>query len=318
MNRMWPSETWSDRFFEGLPPPAKLVFFHAWTNPATTSCGAYAITMARIAFETGLGVDEVESILPALAPQLLWFPEPSIVFVTDFYRRQYGGEKLRINAQRTVAMLPEPVRSAVLDAYPDLSMPDTPSVGDGCSIPSKEKGSREKRRKEIGSGEEGESQPPPPELPTTAKMSERRGARLPENWQPTEEMVAWACEETGWGQESVASEIEQFRDHWTATGERRIDWTATWRNWIRRSAKFRARDESRVGGSAEDSAMAAWVRVVRARNGDEPWPLNADGAPVVPGDILDAADALGGLDFINTGNGYHRADFLRAYRAVQR
>jgi hypothetical protein len=33
----------------------------------------------------------------------------------------------------------------------------------------------------------------------------------------------------------VDFETDKFRDHWLANGEAKLDWAATWRNWIRRS-----------------------------------------------------------------------------------
>ena len=36
----------------------------------------------------------------------------------------------------------------------------------------------------------------------------------------------------------VEAETRNFVDLWRATGERRADWHATWRNWIRRAMSF--------------------------------------------------------------------------------
>jgi hypothetical protein len=62
-----------------------------------------------------------------------------------------------------------------------------------------------------------------------------RGARLPQDWIPDEELIAWTKHWTpsvGW------TEVERFRDYWHAVpGQRgvKLDWSATWRNWARRA-----------------------------------------------------------------------------------
>lgn len=64
------------------------------------------------------------------------------------------------------------------------------------------------------------------------------GARLPENWQPSDEDRAFA-EQYGKNADAVAA---SFRDYWRgvpgAKG-RKADWPGTWRNWIRRDAESR-------------------------------------------------------------------------------
>ena len=62
------------------------------------------------------------------------------------------------------------------------------------------------------------------------------GYRLPQNWQPTESQKVWA---KGRRPElDIADQIEQFKDYWCAKAGKdatKLDWDATWRNWIRRA-----------------------------------------------------------------------------------
>lgn len=62
----------------------------------------------------------------------------------------------------------------------------------------------------------------------------KRGTRLPEDWKPPDDWLAWAQQERpGIDARRVA---EQFRDYWVAkTGANatKLDWQATWRNWVR-------------------------------------------------------------------------------------
>lgn len=77
---------------------------------------------------------------------------------------------------------------------------------------------------------------------TAAPKSDPRGSRLPEGWEPSPDALAWAAREAP--QISVTTETERFRDFWQAkAGQdgRKLDWTATWRNWIRKAAEYQPR-----------------------------------------------------------------------------
>ena len=60
------------------------------------------------------------------------------------------------------------------------------------------------------------------------------GSRLPEDWVPTADMLAWAANERP--DIDVLGETENFRDHWLAKSGKdatKLDWNRTWRKWIR-------------------------------------------------------------------------------------
>lgn len=57
------------------------------------------------------------------------------------------------------------------------------------------------------------------------RRSQARGTRLPADWMPSDNL-------------DRTSELEKFRDYWIAQpGQKgvKVDWDATWRNWIRRA-----------------------------------------------------------------------------------
>lgn len=61
-----------------------------------------------------------------------------------------------------------------------------------------------------------------------------KGTRLPENWYPSDE----GCQLAASLGVNPNTEIEVFRDYWIAvSGSKgvKLDWDATWRNWVRRS-----------------------------------------------------------------------------------
>jgi hypothetical protein len=66
---------------------------------------------------------------------------------------------------------------------------------------------------------------------------EKKGCRIPDDF-PAKPELEWAASECP--QANAEAEAEKFRDYWSAvSGQRgvKLDWPATWRNWIRRSVE---------------------------------------------------------------------------------
>lgn len=85
------------------------------------------------------------------------------------------------------------------------------------------------------------------------KRAERadRGTRLPADWSPSDEDRAFAQAE-GIDPEREAG---SFRDYWhgkPGAAGRKSNWSATWRNWIRRSAERNANGGSRNGAGSRN------------------------------------------------------------------
>lgn len=86
-----------------------------------------------------------------------------------------------------------------------------------------------KERKE-GKGREGASSPDgdQPQKPSS------KGSRLPADWQPSPELLAWAKSERP--DLTIASTIENFRDYWIGKAGKdatKVNWDATFRTWVR-------------------------------------------------------------------------------------
>ncbi len=94
--------------------------------------------------------------------------------------------------------------------------------------------------------------PPQNPLPSSSSSSspsgERaRGTRLPRDWSPDPDGLAFA-EQQGLRNGKATAELGKFRDYWIAQpGQKglKTDWSATWRNWVRRTAE----DPSKAGAS---------------------------------------------------------------------
>lgn len=92
----------------------------------------------------------------------------------------------------------------------------------------------------------------------------KRGCRLPEDWVLSKELGDWALSE-GWPEETVRLEAEKFRDYWhSATGRNatKLDWAATWRNWMRNVPKHLRPIQ---GGRTDDDRQSRATRMLNAR-----------------------------------------------------
>ncbi len=76
---------------------------------------------------------------------------------------------------------------------------------------------------------------------TKSEVLAPNGTRLPSDWTPTAEDIAFAnFERPGL---DVKAEADKFRDYWRSVAGakgRKADWPATWRNWIRRTPQIAA------------------------------------------------------------------------------
>jgi hypothetical protein len=85
-----------------------------------------------------------------------------------------------------------------------------------------------------------------------------RGARLPDPFDVTEDMAAWAREKAP---NCGLADHEAFCDYWRSVPGakgRKLDWEATWRNWMRKEDQQRATRPNRAPGprpSARDQAF---------------------------------------------------------------
>lgn len=117
--------------------------------------------------------------------------------------------------------------------------------------------------------------PAPPPPPAGAG----RGTRLPEDWQPSEALVAFAV---GMHLDPVHL-AANFRDYWHAVpGQRgrKADWSATWRVWCRKEAERTARHASTRKPTQHERVMAA------VYGSEDP------GGPVIDGEFFHAFGAV--------------------------
>lgn len=77
------------------------------------------------------------------------------------------------------------------------------------------------------------------------QRAEVRASRLPPDWKLPEAWKTWAlsCQST-WDEGKCNLAAAGFRDYWIAKAGKdgcKLDWLATWRNWVRREGAMRAK-----------------------------------------------------------------------------
>lgn len=82
----------------------------------------------------------------------------------------------------------------------------------------------------------------------TDVSSKKRASRLPEDWELPVDFREWCHEEwPGIRDQFIASQADRFRDYWVSKAGRdaaKVNWLATWRNWMRRAVEEAGRKSS--------------------------------------------------------------------------
>lgn len=113
-----------------------------------------------------------------------------------------------------------------------------------------------------------------------------KATRLPTNWKPDEQDANYARSK-GLSQRELDREAEKFLNFWTAKagqGGLKLDWAATWRNWILRVAQDFPAERQVLAATTVQAVMVAengpehraWLEHYRRKPslGDPPRPQN--------------------------------------------
>ncbi len=110
-----------------------------------------------------------------------------------------------------------------------------------------------------------------------ASQKKTRGTRLSADWFLPIEWGEWALSQ-GLGHEAIRSEADKFKDYWMARAGPngvKLDWAATWRNWIRAAKEKGHGNGNRIsttstGGKRADPALEQIARLtgIGAASGD--------------------------------------------------
>jgi hypothetical protein len=132
---------------------------------------------------------------------------------------------------------------------------------------------REEKRREENKEQQ---QPPKADAP-----SAKRGQRLAPDWEPSDADVDFAVQRrVNWREE-----LETFRDHWASKSGAdacKLDWSATWRNWIRRSRQNVKTVPQAPVKSKTLQAVERLGRMANAVDGEGDWFGSGEAAVSAP------------------------------------
>jgi hypothetical protein len=109
----------------------------------------------------------------------------------------------------------------------------------------------------AGNGKEREREINTKDLPAGGPKRTSRGSRLSADWRPSERDWQEAIRSLGSGQ--ADSELAKFRGYWPAQAGKnavKLDWDATWRNWVRKAAERMPADGKRTQADGASDARA--------------------------------------------------------------
>lgn len=111
-----------------------------------------------------------------------------------------------------------------------------------------------------------------------SSSKEKRGTRISEDWQPTEQDIQHAFKK-GLSHDETRQQAERFRDFWLSkagAGGVKLDWAATWRTWVgnyldRRPAQGRGQRPTTNGQEPVSRADIAIRRIKEAEGLRDGW-----------------------------------------------
>ena len=116
-----------------------------------------------------------------------------------------------------------------------------------------------------------------PEPPPKPKPKSRTGTKLPEDWQPSPDDIAYA-RNRGFDEASIQDAVANFVDHFTNGNGRnktRANWSLSWKRWVREQpayAKTAVAGNATHGNRQGDGGIVAASRRVAAHFSDPSRP----------------------------------------------
>jgi hypothetical protein len=92
---------------------------------------------------------------------------------------------------------------------------------------------------------------------------EARARPLPINFGLSPALCEFGFRE-GFSHDEIRREFDRFHDHWLANGERKVDWQAAFRNWVRKARDLRKAGDAKPvrNGRGDRGLVAAYQRAI--------------------------------------------------------
>lgn len=219
---------WDDDFIAGLDPQGKLLFLYFLSNPLTDLCGAYEITLRRVAFDTGLSPKKIAELLGCFeaAGKILF--RNGWVLIRNFGKHQQGNSpNVKKGIARSLNDCPSWVKESLSKGWGSLSIENAPIP---IGITYRDNSMRQPKPEPNGLRDA----PPQAAAANDAKPeTSKKGTRLPDKFFVTSEMREWARVKQP--DVDLNIETEKFCNHFRSQpGQKgvKLDWALTWKNWI--------------------------------------------------------------------------------------
>jgi hypothetical protein len=220
---------WDDRYIRSLEPEGKLLFVYLITNPLDTLAGAYEISIARIAFDTGIDTDTVEDLLDKFAyDEKIYYDGEWLLVVNHVRHQSTTNPKIKKGVEVALKDCPDWIKHRLSITYDWIS-----HLNLNLNLNSDSNFDSKYRELRVSRGVQGGVRKSQNPVPAKTAPKTDRGSRIPEPFLLTLEMREYAAEKRP--NVNVTEETEKFTNYWRAkTGKdaTKLDWKATWRNWI--------------------------------------------------------------------------------------
>jgi hypothetical protein len=223
---------------------------------------APSLLMRKVAVKLGLDVRSLEEVARRLA-------EVGLIDQTTLQPTKWDGLQMRSDSDQTAKERKRRSRANQKAAQP---APSNDVTGDGVPVTDQSRVTgTDVTRTDIDTDTDKETKVEEteveldsvggPAVPPAKPPAPKKAERLSPNWTLRKAWGDWAlAERPDFTQDDVRKQAEMFRDHWVAKSGKdatKLDWEATWRNWIRKSDGPRNKPSGARGGNNNPGAMAA-------------------------------------------------------------
>lgn len=206
--------------------------------------GSRVSGLPKLADETGLSVRQVRTAIDKLkltgSLTVKTTPKFSIISITNWDKYQEDDSQL------------------------DSRMTGERQADDRRATTSKEDKKERKEEENI-----------PPLVPPKRVTS--KGTKIPDDFMPNETCLNVAQEE-GFDNDSLNRELANFIDYWKGNGKTKLDWQATFRNWLRNNKNYN-RSNSYGKRQEPKSDVEIYAQVLREIQDEDSFHGTRDGIP---------------------------------------
>lgn len=292
---------WQNAKVRGLSEDARTLLLYLYSAPHSTAAGAYVLPGPYACHDLNWSSERVAEGFLALSikPFALWDSITGVVMIVGWHEHNKAeNPNVAGHIARLLLALPDcPLKARAIDEFKigcgyrkevekvlgawvyepsDQQLPLRFPEGSRPSLtePSlTEPSLTEPNRKPTASSRKSDAPAAP------------RGTRLPDGWQPSDDAVAWGIK-AGFSDPQVRHVAEAFADHWRAQAGAKgvkLDWDATFRNWLRREDPAKIRLANGKNHAPTDASGQWRARLMAWENGGRAyWPEQAYGCGPPP------------------------------------